>query len=86
MPPIARQHAHYVFAVLQSGITTLISSGIASAPLAGEDRFLTHWLWAWAIAWSFMIPIVVVAAPTIRRVATALTADPASGHSDSDPP
>lgn len=73
MLPIPRRHHHYVFAVLQSGLTTLIASGIASAPLAGEDRFLTQWLWSWVAAWTLMAPVVIVAAPTIRRLSLALT-------------
>ncbi|WP_232627889.1 DUF2798 domain-containing protein [Methylobacterium sp. Leaf118] len=81
MLPIARRHHHYVFAVLQSGLTTLLASGIASLPLIDESRFVQHWLWSWLTAWMLMVPVVVMAAPTIRRIALALTrADP------SDPP
>lgn len=77
MLPIARRHDHYVFAALQSGLTTSIASGIASFPMIAEDRFLSNWLWAWVTAWMFMVPVVLMAAPTIRRLAVALTrADP----------
>lgn len=46
MLPIARRHHHYVFAVLQSGLTTLIASGIASFPMIAESQFLANWLWS----------------------------------------
>lgn len=75
MLPIARHHAHYVFAVLQSGLTTVIASGIASVPMAKSGQFLTHWLSAWLASWVLMAPIVIVAAPFVRRAALALTKD-----------
>ena len=75
MLPIPRRHAHYVFAVIQSGLTTLIASGIASLPLLGSDRLVRNWLVSWATAWVVMLPVVVVAAPAIRRLAEAMTRD-----------
>lgn len=73
MLPIARRHSHYVFAILQSGLTTLVASGIASLPLLETGRFLSAWAWSWGIAWAMVVPVVVLAAPAIRRFAMALT-------------
>lgn len=78
MLPIARRHSHYVFAVLQSGLTTLIASGIASSAVISEGGFLRNWLSSWVTAWALMVPVVVIAAPTIRRMAVALTRPEAS--------
>jgi hypothetical protein len=75
MLPIARRHAHFVFAVLQSGMTSLIASGFGSAALIGAGGFLRHWMTSWLTAWIVMLPIVLFAAPLIRRAAVALTRD-----------
>jgi hypothetical protein len=70
MLPISRAYAHIVFAVIQSGMTTAIAAAIATE--AGGGGF---WLWlkSWMIAWTMLIPVVVVAAPKIRRLSMALT-------------
>ena len=73
MFPIPRRHSHYVFAILQSGLTSLVASGVASLPLAGSGTFLPNWMWSWLTAWAVMLPIVTLAAPAIRRAALALT-------------
>ncbi len=70
---IPRRHAHFVFAVIQSGITSAIAAAIASAPFLDDATFMIHWLSSWLIAWVAMAPIVLLAAPFIRRLALALT-------------
>jgi len=69
MPAIARKHSHFVFGVLQSGLTCLIASGIASYPS------VSHWLASWIVSWITMLPVVVLAAPLIRRLSFALTVE-----------
>lgn len=73
MPGIPRRHAHYVFGVLQSGLTSAIASAIASLPTESLAAFARHWLPSWLLAWSLMLPIVLFAAPLIRRLSLALT-------------
>jgi hypothetical protein len=70
---IPRRYSHFVFGVIQSGLTSAIAAGIASIPFLGDGAFLFNWLRAWAIAWVMMIPIVLFAAPLIRRMSQALT-------------
>jgi len=70
---IPRRHSHFVFAVIQSGLTCLIAAGIASLPVLTMSQFLAHWLLSWAIAWVTMLPVVLLAAPLIRTVSVALT-------------
>jgi len=70
---IPRRHGHFIFAVIQSGMTSAIAAAIASVPFLEESSFMVHWLGSWMIAWATMIPIVILAAPLIRRVALALT-------------
>jgi hypothetical protein len=75
MLPISRRHAHYVFGVMQSALTTLIAAIIASIPLMDEPGFALHLARSWLFAWLAMLPLVIFAAPLIRRAAYALTRD-----------
>jgi hypothetical protein len=70
---ISRRHSHFVFAVVQSGLTCLIAAAVASYPLLASGQFLRHWLVSWLIAWATMLPVVVLAAPVIRSLADFLT-------------
>ena len=70
---IPRRDSHFIFAVVQAGLTCLIAAGIASLPLVTMGQFLVHWLLSWAISWVTMLPVVVLAAPLIRSVSFHLT-------------
>ena len=70
---IPRRYGHFVFGVIQSGLKTAIATAIASLPFLSESTFVLHWLGAWAMAWSAMTPVVLLAAPFIRRLVEALT-------------
>jgi hypothetical protein len=73
---IPRRYSHFVFGVIQSGLTSLIASGIASFPAQSLMQFIQHWTVSWLIAWAAMLPIVVLAAPAIRALSLRLTAEP----------
>jgi hypothetical protein len=70
---IPRRYSHFVFGVIQSGLTSLIAAGIASFPAGTAMVFLTHWIVSWLIAWVAMLPIVLLAAPAIRAFSLRLT-------------
>jgi hypothetical protein len=72
---IPRRYSHFVFGVIQSGLTSLIAAGIASFSLLGSGKFLGNWLVSWLISWAMMLPIVLLAAPAIRSLALFLTRD-----------
>ena len=72
---IPRRYTHFVFAVIQSGLTCLIAAGIASLPSLATGNFLRNWLTSWLIARVTMLPVVLLAAPAIRSLALALTRD-----------
>jgi amino acid transporter len=72
---IPRRYTHFVFGVIQSGLTCLIAAGIASLPSLAAGNFLPNWLSSWLIAWLTMLPVVLSAAPAIRSLANALTRD-----------
>ena len=63
---IPRRFSHFIFAVIQAGLTCLIAAGVASLPLATIRQFFIHWLLSWVISWAAMLPVVVLAAPIIR--------------------
>ena len=72
---IPRRYSHFVFGVIQSGLTSAIAAAIASYPMIAEGVFLSHWLQSWLIAWLLMTPIVLFAAPAIHRLTRALTCE-----------
>lgn len=72
---IPRRYAHFVFGVIQSGLTSAVAAGIASFPFLVDGGFLGHWLQSWLVAWILMLPVVVFAAPVILKLAMALTRD-----------
>ncbi len=73
MMGIPRRYSHFVFGVIQSGLTSLIAAGVASWPLWESGGFFLNWIVAWLISWIVMLPAVLFAAPVIRRLAFALT-------------
>ena len=73
MPGIPRRYSHFVFGIIQSGLTSLIAAGIASFPADGAVLFVRHWVVSWLIAWLAMLPIVLLAAPAIRAFSLRLT-------------
>ena len=75
MLSIPRRYSHFVFAVIQSGLTCFVASGIASLSWLGSSTFIAHWMLAWLAAWLTMLPIVLIAAPPIRALVQRLTVD-----------
>lgn len=73
---IPRRFSHFVYGVIQSCLTCAIAAAIASLPFAASGSFLSHWLPSWLLAWAMMLPVVVLAAPPIRRLTQFLTREP----------
>jgi Protein of unknown function (DUF2798) len=55
MIAVPRRYSHFIFAVVQAGLTCLIAAGIASLPLVTIGQFLVHWLLSWVISWVTML-------------------------------
>jgi Protein of unknown function (DUF2798) len=70
---IPRRHAHFLFAVMQSAITSAIAAAVASADFLSQGGFLYHWLRASLFAWLLMLPIVIFFAPFLSRLSDLLT-------------
>lgn len=72
---IPRRYAHFVFGVIQSGLTSCIAAGIASLSLLSTGGFAANWARSWLTSWVLMLPVVLFAAPAIRKAAVLLTRD-----------
>jgi hypothetical protein len=70
---IPRRYSHFVYGFIQSGLTCAIAAAIASAPRMTSGNFVVHWLQSWLFSWLLMLPVVLFAAPAIRRVTYAVT-------------
>jgi Protein of unknown function (DUF2798) len=70
---IPRRHSHFVFGVIQSGLTSFIAAGIASLSATATGHFLWNWLASWLVSWAVMSPVVLLAAPIIRSLSMVLT-------------
>jgi hypothetical protein len=79
-PP--RRYAHFLFASVQSALTSSIAAAIASFNLIWAGGFLEHWLRSWAVAWILMLPVVIVAAPAILRLSELMTRPDAPNAGD----
>lgn len=75
MLAIPRRYSHFVFGVLQSGLTCAIAAAIASFPFIKAGGFVHNWLVSWLVSWVMMLPVVLAAAPALRSLSVRLTRD-----------
>jgi len=74
-----RRYSHFVYGVIQSGLTCAVAAAIASLPFLSIGSFVSHWLQSWSFAWLTMLPIVLLAAPAIRKLTDLLLQDEDQG-------
>jgi FtsH-binding integral membrane protein len=70
---IPRRFSHFVYGFIQSGLTCAIAAATASFPFMASGTFVMHWLQSWLFSWLLMLPVVLFAAPAIRRLTYAMT-------------
>lgn len=70
---IPRRHAHFLFAIMQSALTSSIAAAIASVSFFSQGVFLRHWLHASLLAWLLMLPVVIFFAPLLSKLSDLLT-------------
>ena len=70
---IPRRHAHFLFAAMQSAITSAVAAAVASADFLAQGTFLYHWLHASLLAWLLMLPVVIFFAPFLSKLSDLLT-------------
>jgi hypothetical protein len=77
MPKLSRSYAPFVYGVIQSGITTALSTAIATfGALGWSVAGIGPWLAAWALAWLMMLPLVIAISPLIQRAVNAVVEPP----------
>ncbi|WP_459569971.1 DUF2798 domain-containing protein [Cupriavidus sp. 8B] len=70
---IPARYSHFAFGILQSGLTCAIAAAISCGPLLYQGAFVSHWLRSWLFSWLTMFPVVLLAAPAIRRAVKYIT-------------
>ncbi len=73
LPKIPQRYRHLIFGVIQSGLTCGVAAAIASLPYYADGSFASHWSHTYLYSWMIMLPVVVIAAPVIRRIVDAIT-------------
>ena len=70
---IARKYSPLLFALILSGLMSLLVSGIATFRATGPlPHFASLWLGAWLTAWLFAFPAGLLIAPLTRRAVERL--------------
>ena len=63
-----------IFGVIQSCLTCAVAAAVAhSADPFGA--FVGHWIRTWFLSWMMTLPIVVLAAPIIRKIVAHITGE-----------
>jgi hypothetical protein len=62
-----------LFALLLSGLMSLLVSGVATWNAVGLiDGFSAKWLSAWLGSWAVAFPAVMVVAPLVRKIVACM--------------
>jgi hypothetical protein len=70
---IPHRYSHYVFGILQSGITCAVASGISVLGSTTSTSKIMDWLMAWSLSWATMLPVVFLIAPVLRHAVERIT-------------
>jgi hypothetical protein len=57
------------------GITCALVAAVSCAPVLSDASFVVAWLKSWLTSWAAILPVVLLAAPVIRRIVDKLTCD-----------
>ena len=70
---IARRYSPLLFALILSGVMTLLVSGLSTFRAVGLVQNLVQlWLGAWLTSWCVAFPLVLVIAPLTRQLVERL--------------
>jgi len=71
---LPRRLAPALFALLLSGVMSLLVSGVATWRALGlPPDFVSSWLQAWTFSWAVAFPTAFVIAPFVRSLVARLT-------------
>jgi hypothetical protein len=71
---IPQHYGHYVFGILQSGVTCAVASAIAVFKTNHGDFEIIDWLSSWGLSWLTMLPVVFLFVPILRKAVEKITA------------
>jgi hypothetical protein len=72
---LARRYAPQLFALILSGLMSILISGIATYRAAGPgSNFGSLWAGAWLAAWLVAFPAVLLVTPLARKIVQLLVA------------
>lgn len=70
---IARRYAPLLFALILSGVMSLMVSGVATFRTMGlVQNFASLWMGGWLSAWALAFPLVLLISPLTRRLVERL--------------
>jgi hypothetical protein len=69
---LSKRNGPFVFGVIQSGLTSAVVAAIAHSS-ESLSTFLGDWLRSWLLSWVAVLPIVLLAAPVIRKIVVSIT-------------
>jgi hypothetical protein len=72
---LPRRYGHFAFATIQAGITTGVAAAVSGRSTLGQEGFLIAWGQSWLLSWILMLPVVLIAAPSIRRLVNRVCDD-----------
>jgi hypothetical protein len=75
MSKIPTRYGHFLYGVVQSSLTCAVAASIACYPFIEQGSFARHWFRLWGFSWMTMLPVVIFAAPVIRKITDRLTSD-----------
>jgi hypothetical protein len=75
MLKIPKRHSHFFYGAVQSALTCAVTSTIANIGFMADGSFMSHWFRLWLFSWLTMLPVVLLAAPFIRRITDRFTSN-----------
>ena len=66
---LARRYIPMIIGATQAAFTTGFATAIACARTSETSEFFYKWLPSWCVAYAMTLPIVVLIAPLLRRLA-----------------
>jgi len=76
MARLPQKFAPWAYGLIQVTITTAVATAIATHQITGfGTRFLVQWGMAWLASWLTLLPVVILLAPFVQSMVSAITAE-----------
>lgn len=73
MHKVPRKYNHLIYGLIQSGLTCAVAAAVSNYVFFNKSSYLSHWFKSWLISWIMILPVVLLAAPYIRKIVEFLT-------------